>query len=251
MRILTYNIHKGFSAGDLRLTIHDLRESIRTTKADLVFLQEVVGEHPDHKDNHTNWPVESQFEFLADEMWTHFSYGKNAVYEASGGRQRDHGNAILSRYPILRSGNIKVSTNSFEQRGILYAVVQSPEWSTPVFCFCVHLDLSMSGREFQLSWLRDRILGAVPAGAPVLICGDMNDWSKKASSLLMDDLGVYEAFQQLNGNYARTFPSWLPLFHLDRIYFRGLSLKSAEVLKGPPWNRLSDHLALLADFQSP
>lgn len=251
MRVLTYNIHKGFSAGDLRLTVHDIRESIRSTKADLVFLQEVVGENPEHKENHASWPVEAQFEFLADQMWSHFSYGKNAVYEVSGGRTRDHGNAILSRYPIQHWGNIKVSTNPMEQRGILYAAIQAPEWSTPVYCFCVHMDLSSTGRSYQLSRLKDRILGAVPADAPVLICGDMNDWFQQANSMLVEELGVKEVFESLTGRHARTFPSWLPLMHLDRIYFRSLTLNSASILKGPPWNRLSDHLALMADFRAP
>jgi len=189
--------------------------------------------------------------YIADEVWPHFSYGKNAVYQVDDRRQRDHGNAILSRYPILHWGNLNISTNSFEQRGILYAVVQSPEGTRPVYCFCLHLDLRASGRQFQLEKLRERILAVVPAGAAVLICGDMNDWSRKANSLLIEELGVHEAFHFLNGRHARTFPSWMPVLHLDRIYYRTLKLKSATVLKGAPWNRLSDHLALLADFDWP
>ncbi len=40
--------------------------------------------------------LDSQFAFLADEIWPHFAYGKNAIYSAG-----HHGNAILSKHPIL------------------------------------------------------------------------------------------------------------------------------------------------------
>jgi endonuclease/exonuclease/phosphatase (EEP) superfamily protein YafD len=40
----------------------------------------------------------------------------------------------------------------------------------------------------------------------------------------------------------------MPVLPLDRIYYRGLKLKSAHILKGRPWNLLSDHLPVLGHF---
>ena len=43
LRVLTVNTHKGFTALNRRFILPELREAVRSTSADLVFLQEVVG----------------------------------------------------------------------------------------------------------------------------------------------------------------------------------------------------------------
>ena len=48
MRILSYNIHKGFTVGNRALVLEEIRHAIRATEADLVCLQEVVGENTRH-----------------------------------------------------------------------------------------------------------------------------------------------------------------------------------------------------------
>ncbi len=67
LRVCTYNIHKGFCATNRRSILQDLRHAIRTVDADLVFLQEVVGERLDRLDgnnqqqgNQNDYP---QFEY--------------------------------------------------------------------------------------------------------------------------------------------------------------------------------------------
>ena len=89
LRILSYNIHKGFSSGNRRFVLKKMREAIRLVHADLVFLQEVLGEHQVHRERVKEWPDQSQFEFLADEIWPHYTYGKNAIYSVRTSRQRD------------------------------------------------------------------------------------------------------------------------------------------------------------------
>ena len=44
IKVLTYNIHKGFSASNLRFILHEIKSSLRHIDADVVFLQEVHGE---------------------------------------------------------------------------------------------------------------------------------------------------------------------------------------------------------------
>ena len=48
LSLVTYNIHKGFSQFNRRLTVHDLRDRLRHLNPDLVFLQEVQGLHQQH-----------------------------------------------------------------------------------------------------------------------------------------------------------------------------------------------------------
>src|SRR6187549_4157053 len=97
LRIATFNIHKGLSIFNRRVVIHTLRDQLRALGADIVFLQEVAGRQDIQARRHGNWPREPQHEFLADLVWQDHAYGRNAVYETG-----EHGNAILSRYPILR-----------------------------------------------------------------------------------------------------------------------------------------------------
>jgi len=63
--------------------------------------------------------------------------------------------------------------------------------------------------------------------------------------------GLSEAFKRGSGRYARSYPSWLPMLKMDRIYSRGLETVSIEHLTGPHWRRLSDHTPLLAEFRFP
>jgi len=121
LRVLTVNTHKGFTAFNRRFILPELREAVRSTSADLVFLQEVVGEHERHSARYNAWPQVSQYEFLADSMWSDFAYGRNAVYPDG-----HHGNALLSKYPIREFRNLDVSITGPERRGLLHCVLDVP-----------------------------------------------------------------------------------------------------------------------------
>ncbi len=241
LRIVTYNIHKGFSQFNRRMVLHDLREHLRGTQADLVFLQEVVGAHELHPGRYADYPAQSQYEFLADSIWQDYAYGKNAVYP-----EGHHGNAVLSRFPIASWRNEDVSAHRFEQRGLLHCEVRVPGWHETLHCLCVHFGLFAHGRRKQLSALREAIKRVAPPHAPLLIAGDFNDWSGEACNVLAHELHLSEAFGQTRGAPAKSYPAALPLFRLDRIYVRGLQVKSAEVHCGRPWSKISDHAALSA-----
>jgi len=241
LRIVTYNIHKGFSQFNRRMVLHDLRDHLRGTLADVVFLQEVVGAHQQHPERYADYPAQSQYEFLAESIWPDFAYGKNAVYP-----EGHHGNAILSRFPIADSANVDVSAHRFEQRGLLHCMVEVPGWGETLHCLCVHFGLFARGRRTQLAALRERIKREVPATAPLIIAGDFNDWRGEACKVLARGLHLSEAFGATNGAPAKSYPAALPLFRLDRIYVRGLQVKSVEVHAGRPWSKISDHAALSA-----
>lgn len=244
IRVLSYNIHKGFSTSGVDFTLHEMKEALQSLAPDLVLLQEVVGENQLHRKNLKNWPTEAQFEFLADSLWQHFSYGKNAIFP-----HRHHGNAILSKYPIVFSENIDISTNRLERRGLLHAVIEIPPLShKKVHIFNVHLDLFEKGRQKQLQRIIDRASSHVPHHEAFILGGDFNDWSQKATPHFYEFLGMHESFVRHHGEAASTFPSFFPMVKLDRLYFRGLEVRLAEALKEKPWSQLSDHLPILAEF---
>lgn len=246
MKILSYNIHKGFSFANRRFVLKRMREVLEIVDADVVFLQEVVGQHDDHARDVDGWPAASQFEYLADRLWPHHAYGRNAVYD-----EGHHGNAILSKHDLVEWENIDISTNPFERRGLLHGIVHPPGMAKPLHLMCLHFDLHEYGRRRQVERLIDRIAAAVPDGCPVIIAGDFNDWRQRAGRIIEARLGMREAYKVVHGACARSFPSWFPFLRLDRIYLRGLEPVTAECLSGAPWSELSDHAALFAELAVP
>ncbi len=243
LKVLTLNLHKGFSYFGRRFVLHELRDAIRSISADLVFLQEVLGEHNTHADRHDNWPDVAQYEFLADEIWQDFAYGENAVYPTG-----HHGNALLSKYPILEYKNRDISEVGAESRGLLHAVLDVPEWGGRLHAICAHLGLTEKHRTKQLAKLGGIVSREAASGSGVVVAGDFNDWRGRANDILSESAGLVEAFANAQGKSARTYPARLPLLRLDRIYTRNLDVMRPQVLSQRPWSHLSDHAALVAEL---
>ncbi len=241
LHVLTYNIHKGFSQFKRRMALHELRSRLQEISPDLVFLQEVVGFHEENAEQHTDWPSLPQYEFLADRVWEDFAYGRNAIADSN-----HHGNAILSKFPIARWDNEDVSMHRLESRGLLHCEIGIPGWTKPLHAINVHLGLLKRWRSQQLKALTQRIERLVPHDAPLIIAGDFNDWTRRASSHLQFALDVYEVFETTSNGPARSFPAAMPMLQLDRIYVRGFDVRLAHVHRGRPWAKISDHVALSA-----
>jgi endonuclease/exonuclease/phosphatase family metal-dependent hydrolase len=118
LRVATYNIHKGVRGVGprKRLEIHNLLLGIEALDADMVFLQEVRHSHrADARrfpDTQIGWPRMPQADYLAPEGYA-VAYRTNAVT-----RFGEHGNALLSRWPLGDAGHHDVSDHRFEQRGM-------------------------------------------------------------------------------------------------------------------------------------
>lgn len=245
LRVLTFNIRKGLGASGRSSQLAELKLVLKETKAHLVFLQEVMGES--QKDVHLKAGLpKDQLEYLADSVWPHSAYGQNSVHD-----EGHHGNAILSQFPILQSENLNISTNSFERRGLLHALVQIPNFREPLDLICLHLNLLEGGRNKQLKHLIQRVRENVRINGPMLIAGDFNDWRGAASKQLQEELSVLEASLNHHGQHQLTFPAWWPILPLDRIYFRGLTLLGVDRLDHHSSSRISDHQAIWAEFELP
>lgn len=239
LRIVTYNIHKGFSQFNRYMMVHELRAQLRLLDADIVFLQEVQGKHTLHAALIDEWPEQPQHDFLAADVWQATAYASNVVYDHG-----HHGNAILSRFPIENAYNQDVTHLRFERRGLLHCKIDLPDWNRSVHCVCVHLSLFARSRRRQMDALATYLESIADRDSPLIIAGDFNDWRNEADKLLAQRLGLVEIFCGPAGMPVASFPAKRPILCLDRVYVRGFSVKQAKVHAGQPWSKISDHAAL-------
>lgn len=241
IKVLTYNIHKGYTLGGLKYVLHLIKKSLHETSADLIFLQEVVGNNNQNKSDQLSF--ENQFEYLADKIWPHYSYAKNALFS-----DYHHGNAILSQFPIKFEKHTSMTTNKYEQRGLLHCEIIIPQIEKKIHLYNVHLDLLKRGRLIQYHKISQLIFQDINAHDSFIMAGDFNDWSGELHKLFVNELHLDEAHTNVFSRPARSFPSFYPFLSLDRIYSKNLNLIYCQSLYGKPWDGLSDHVPLLAVY---
>ena len=204
--------------------------------ADIVCLQEVRKLHRREERYFTRWPELPQAEFLCPE-------GYAAVYQTNATtRHGEHGNAMLSRWPIVSHGHEDMSDHRFEQRGLLHVEVKTHRRTVHVIV--LHLGLIAGSRVRQVEQLGKFIEREVPRTAPLIVAGDLNDWGGKLRPA-MNRIGL----RDFVGERVLTYPSRLPLTQLDYVYARGLKPVGVHVPRGRIWGRMSDHLPLIAEFR--
>jgi endonuclease/exonuclease/phosphatase family metal-dependent hydrolase len=238
LRIATYNIHKGVQGlgPARRLEIHNIGHAIEQLDADIVCLQEVRKLHRREERYFTRWPELPQAEFLAPE-------GYEVVYKTNATtRHGEHGNALLSRWPVVSHSHEDISDHRFEQRGLLHVLVQAH--GRPIHVIVLHLGLIAGGRARQIERLALYIQREVPRGEALVVAGDFNDWGGKLRPA-MNDMGL----QDFRGERMLTYPARVPLTQLDYVYARGLKSVGVEIPRGRIWWRMSDHLPLIAQFK--
>lgn len=215
IRVVSYNIHKGRSATGGRESFQDLRLGLYGMRPDLLFLQEVQGR------NEQQFSLDAQHESLGAALNMHVAYGCNAVRVRT-----DHGNALLSRFPIIDYENEDISDHRLEQRGLLHVRVDVGD--QVVHCLVVHLGLFAGGRLRQVGALIERIQRLVPEHEPMLIAGDFNDWNNRLAPLFVKQLGLYEVFAF--APHAETGPRLLkgPIGRLRK------TLRNAQVSRPVP-----------------
>ncbi len=240
LRVATYNIHKGVQGMGprRRLEIHNLGHAVEQLDADIVCLQEVRKLHRGEARFFSRWPEMPQAEFLAPD-------GYEAIYRTNAvTRHGEHGNAMLSRWPVLDHQHEDMSDHRFEQRGLLHSEVMVH--GQAIHVVVVHLGLIRASRERQVAQLLRFIAREIGPDLPLLVAGDFNDWGVMVQRA-MATIGLV-AF---NGARQPTFPSRLPLVQLDHVFARGLQPIGLQVPRGRIWWRMSDHLPLIAEFGLP
>ncbi|HPG26319.1 MAG: endonuclease/exonuclease/phosphatase family protein [Spirochaetaceae bacterium] len=215
--LLTWNVH-GWVGLDLRRDPGRIFAWLRRLGADVVGLQEVEGR---------DW----------------LELARAAGYHVTTGclpGRGDFGNALLTRAPPLRCRQIDLSVGGGrEERCALDALLALGGSETRrLRVVTTHLGLRATERRRQARRLAAH-LARVDTLAPVVVMGDLNDWTPWGAQLapLAERVGRFSR--------ERTFPSRRPVFPLDRVACRIPGARSrVEVLRAPGLRAASDHLPL-------
>jgi endonuclease/exonuclease/phosphatase family metal-dependent hydrolase len=203
VRVLSYNIHHGEGV-DKVLDLERIARVIRSVNPDLVALQEV--DRRATRSRSVDQPAE-----LARLTGLEVAFGPNIPLQ--GG---DYGNAVLSRWRILRSENHRLpNVDAGEQRGLLEVHVEAPVTKTPVVVWATHFDHRSNDAERVASAeaLRARVRGA--PGQPALLVGDLNDVPSSRT------LGALAAdWARSNAQVLPTIPVAKPSRQIDYVLFR-------------------------------
>ena len=248
----TYNIHKGVRGVGprKRLEIHNLVLGVEALDADFVFLQEVrrmnraaarhFHRHQDRLAGACRRPTTSRPKATT-----------SPTAPTRSTRHGEHGNALLSRWPIGDIGHHDVSDHRFEQRGLLHVPVTWNGTRGARDRRALRPD-PREPRAPGRSGSAQFIAAEVPAGEPLIVAGDFNDWGEQARRARCATLRPARAAGPPATAPARvnTFPSRAAACSaLDRIYMRGFRCRRRSVPRGVGWARMSDHLPLVAELE--
>ncbi|HWL85397.1 MAG TPA: endonuclease/exonuclease/phosphatase family protein [Polyangiaceae bacterium] len=172
LRVATLNIWNRMEPWEKRLAA--IRHELAALSPDVFAMQEVVQVKPASAMGNADVATEYGFDQARD-------IAEGLDYAICFGRNIESpypmGNAILSRWPILRTFVFplpRVETD--EHRSLLFAEIKSPFGTLPVFC--THLNWKLDEghvREVQIRYITDQIRGLAPiAGFPPILVGDMN-----------------------------------------------------------------------------
>jgi endonuclease/exonuclease/phosphatase family metal-dependent hydrolase len=158
-RAATYNIWSRFGPWEERLA--GIREGIRALSPDVIGLQEVLRD--------ANF---DQLALVSDGLGYQTIWGQASlepVYPL--------GNAILSRWPILRSETVRLPNGgSAEDRSVVFAELDAPFGRLPFFC--THLNWKLDHghiRCLQVRALVEAVEKLAPrSGLPPVVVGDFN-----------------------------------------------------------------------------
>jgi len=229
VRVVTYNIHSCVGV-DRRYDPSRISTVLQEIDADIACLQEVAASR--RSERHAD-------------QWAYLGVATGCRVVTGTGVCQPRlrfGNAILSRFPVLAARLIDLTVAGHEPRGAIDADLLIGERVLRVIA--THFGLHAAERRQQANQLMAALREPLPANRreahAVLLMGDLNEWRGRRGAIRSLDrsLGPSAA--------APTFPSWMPVLALDRIYADGPAvLSDVGVYRSPLARLASDHLPLV------
>ena len=226
LTVATYNVHE-WVGRDGRKDPERVIRVVREFRADVVALQEV------------SLPLKRSMPFalsVISEMTGMHAVPGPTLFK----RENDYGNLLLSRRPLAHIETIDLSVDVREPRGAIAGVF--PTSGGPLKVITTHLGLQ--NRERRRQWPR-LIEKFVPhAGEKIILMGDLNEWNPMGRTVRW----IRSFFAPAAS--PRTYPSWCPLFSLDRILaYPKTTTISVDIHRSKLARIASDHLPVVGRIE--
>ncbi len=232
LKLVTYNLHKGKNILGFKYCFKKLKTFLDAEEFDIGFFQEILGE------NINDSTIPKQIEELADAKWTTYSFARNSIVS-----NHEHGNLILSKFPITSFDICDLSLNKLEKRSALIAQIKMGE--TNYNFICTHLNLRQKDRIKQIDILIKFLKDNYDDETPTILAGDFNDWNGNVSKHLKKEAGF---FTLPESEQLKTFPSLKPVLALDRFFFHKVKMENLSVRVPTDAKKYSDHLPLFCEI---
>ena len=227
VRVASYNLHRCVGV-DRTCDPARVASVVRELDCEIVGLQEV--------DNSPGeLPTSMQLEYLAQ------STGMTGVAGTRIIRHLGHyGNALLTRSRVKAVRRHDLSFGSREPRGVLDVDLEIGDVDCRVLV--THLGLGPGERRHQMRKVLT-LVAETPVEEPLLLLGDLNEWLPFRAPLRW----LHALFGRPPA--VRSFPAFLPLFALDRIWARPRgSLLAVRAHASPLARAASDHLPVVGEW---
>ncbi|MFI6319160.1 endonuclease/exonuclease/phosphatase family protein [Nonomuraea sp. NPDC050556] len=244
VRVATLNVWGQHGPWGERLRL--IREELAVLQPDVIGLQEVV-----RRDG------ACQAAGIADGLGYEVAYAPAVDF---GGRVL--GNALLSRWPVVRQDVLALPVDGVEPRALLRALVDTPAGTLPVFV--THLDWELDRSAARVEQVRFIVsaMGGWGGDLPAVLLGDFNAEPGSAEIRFLCGSGLVDAWEaagdgslgmtfDVSNDYARLADE--PSRRLDYVFtgaavgeVRVVFNRSVEVDGVAVWP--SDHFGVMAEL---
>jgi endonuclease/exonuclease/phosphatase family metal-dependent hydrolase len=216
LRIASYNVH-GCVGTDGKKDASRIAQVIRELECDTVGLQE----------------VDYRLDYIAGRLGMQAIAGITLVRHDG-----PFGNALLTTRKVLDIRRLALGYGRREPRNALD--VDLEVCGERLRVIVTHLGLFAGERRWQVRRLLD-LLKKTPMHERVIVLGDINEWLPLSRPLRWMNSLLGRSMAE------RSFPSWLPLFALDRVWVRPRpALLALKAHRSPLASTASDHLPVKA-----
>lgn len=218
---LTYNIHRGTTKEGIP-SLDKISNIIKKENPDFVALQEV-----DRYNYRSGF--QDEIKKIADKLKMNYVFGPNLKYGLT-----EYGNGILSKYPILDSGQVKLALEN-EPRSLLWAKVKTNNGI--IYVTSIHLGLDRIKREEHFKIIEDF---SKKLDKPVVLMGDFN--------VLPNHPAFYQFRSRVSGHlFFKKIPTYINKRPIQIDYIFGRGINKLDMYSIP--SNASDHYPLIMKFR--